>query len=114
MGRGAVLPEHPVNITGGIPPAVQARKKELLLEARVTLDAIRSLAGANVSDPFLDPTTLVRAVTSGILDAPHLRNSRFARGEIVVRIDDRGACVAVEPSSGRPIPEKERIARLDV
>jgi hypothetical protein len=107
------------NVLRGAPdltadPAVQARKEELLREARVTLDAIRALAGADVSDPFLDATTLVRAVTSGILDAPHLRNNDFARGEIVVRVDDRGACVAVEPSSGRPVPEKERIARLDV
>ena len=93
--------------------AVQARKDELIREAKVTLSAIHSLAGAEVADPFLDPSTLTRAVTCGILDAPHLGNNRFARGAIVMRIDDRGACVAVEPSTGRPVSERERIARLD-
>ncbi len=93
-------------------PLVQARREELIREARVTLDAIRSLAGPGVSDPLTDPATLARAVTAGVLDAPHLRNNPFARGEVVSRIDERGACVAVDPESGRPISEAERLTRL--
>jgi len=95
-------------------PAVQARKEELIREAQVTLEAIRALAGPDVSDPLTDPATLARAVTTGILDAPHLRNNPYARGQIVTRIDERGACVAVDPDTGRPLSEEERLARLGI
>ncbi len=93
-------------------PAVQARRAELVREARVTLAAIRRLAPRGVADPLTDPATLARAVTKGLLDAPHLRNNPFARGEIVTRIDPRGACVAVDPTTGQSLSEAERIARL--
>ena len=36
-------------------PRVQARKRELIAEAQVTLDAIRALAGPEVADPLADP-----------------------------------------------------------
>ncbi|MDP3185102.1 MAG: methionine synthase, partial [Anaerolineales bacterium] len=91
-------------------PAVQARRTELVAEARVTLEAIRSLAAPGVADPLTDPATLARAVTSGILDAPHLRNNPFARGQVQTRIFD-GMCLAVD-EAGRPLPEVERLARL--
>jgi hypothetical protein len=91
-------------------PRVQARKGELISEAQVTLEAIRSLAPQDVADPFTDPGTLARAVTVGILDAPHLRNNPYARGEILTRVV-QGACVAVD-SAGRPLPERTRLARL--
>ena len=93
-------------------PAVQARREELVREAQVTLQAITALAGPNTADPLTDPVTLTRAVAVGILDAPHLRNNPFAPGQIVTRIDERGACVAVDPASGRALTEEERIARL--
>lgn len=89
--------------------AVQTRKEELIREARVTLDAIYSLAPANVSDPLVDAVVLAQAVTSGILDAPQLKNNPFARGEIVTRIDSRGACVALNPDNGQPVNEKMRL-----
>jgi len=93
-------------------PAVQARKEELVREAQVTLAAIRSLAGPGVDDPFTDPVALARAVTVGVLDAPHLHSNPFARGQIVTRIDRRGACVAVDPETGRALSEEERLERL--
>jgi len=93
-------------------PAIQERTEELVREAQVTLEAIRALAGPDVADPLTDPATLARAVTAGILDAPHLRNNPFARGQIVTRIDARGACVAVDPATGRALAEAERISRL--
>jgi len=93
-------------------PVVQQRKEELVKEARVTLEAIRALAGPDVDDPFADPPTLARAVTMGILDAPHLRNNPFAWGQIVTRIDRRGACVAVDRTTGQPLSERERIRQL--
>jgi hypothetical protein len=90
-------------------PAVQERKQELVREAQVTLDAIRALAGPGVSDPWTDPVALAQAVTTGLLDAPHLRNNPCARGIVVSRLDQRGACVAVDPTSGRAWSEQERI-----
>jgi hypothetical protein len=95
-------------------PAVQQRREELAREARTTLEAIRSLADPDVVDPFADPATLTRAVTTGVLDAPHLLNNPFAQGAIVTRMDSRGAWVAVEPSTGYPVSEEERIATLDI
>ncbi|MCS7282972.1 MAG: cobalamin-dependent protein [Anaerolineae bacterium] len=95
-------------------PLVQERKKELIREAQVTLEAIRALADPDVSDPLTDPATLARAVTTGILDAPHLRNNPYARGQIVTRVDERGACVAVDPDTGRSLCEEERLARLGI
>ena len=93
-------------------PAVQQRKKELIQDAQVTLDAIRALAGPDVPDPLTDPATLARAVTTGMLDAPHLRNNPFGRGQVVTRIDQRGACVAVDAATGRELSERERIAAI--
>ncbi len=95
-------------------PAVRQREEELVRQARVTLEAICTLAGPDVADPLIDPATLARAVTAGVLDAPHLRNNPFARGRIVSRIDSRGACVAVDPATGRALSEEERIAGLDI
>jgi hypothetical protein len=92
-------------------PRVQERKQELIAEARVTLDAIRALAAPDAADPFSDPLTLARAVTFGLLDAPHLRNSRYACGRVVTRIDERGACVVVD-AAGSPLSETHRLAEL--
>jgi hypothetical protein len=93
-------------------PDVQQRKDELVREAQVTLGAICALADPNVADPLTDPATLTRAVTTGIMDSPHLKNNPFARGQVVTLIDSRGACVAVDPIEGRPLSEEERILGL--
>ena len=95
-------------------PAVQQRKEDLVREANVTLEAICALASPDVTDPFTDPATLARAVITGVLDAPHLRNNPFACGQIVIRIDQRGACVAIDPTTGQALLDKERIAGLGI
>jgi hypothetical protein len=95
-------------------PAVQQRQGELVQEAQVTLQAIRALAEPGVADPLTDPATLARAVTSGVLDAPHLCNNPFARGQIVTAIDSRGACVAVDPATGQALSEEERVTNLGI
>ena len=66
----------------------------------------------DVADPLTDPATLARALAVGVLDAPHLHNNSFARGEIQTRIDSRGACVAIDPKTGKVLPEQSRIASL--
>ena len=91
---------------------VQERKQELLAEASLALAAIRRLAARGVADPLTDAGTLARAVTSGVLDAPHLRNNPCARGEVVTRVDSRGACVAVDPGTARAMSEAERLGML--
>jgi methylmalonyl-CoA mutase cobalamin-binding subunit len=93
-------------------PAVQERKDELVREARVTLEAIHSLAVPGVADPLVAPAALAQAVKSGVLDAPHLRNNPFACGQIFTRIDARGACVAVDSVTGETLLEEERIGGL--
>ena len=88
-------------------PRVKARCAELVQEAQVTLTAIRKLASPATPDPLIDGETLARAVTSGILDAPHLRNNPYACGHVRTRILD-GACLAVD-EIGKPISEAERV-----
>jgi len=92
-------------------PQVQHRKQELITEAQVLLDGIGRLAESHVRDPLTDPHTLARAVTVGLLDAPHLKGSRIARGEIVTRIVD-GACQAVDPVTGKVLSESDRVERV--
>ena len=89
-------------------PEVQARAAELVEQARVTLEAIRSIAPASVPDAWIDPATLARSVSKGIMDAPQLRSNDYARGEIVTRIDRRGACVVVD-AAGKMVSEQERL-----
>jgi len=91
-------------------PLVQHRKEELIVEAQALLDGIRRLAESHVSDPLTDPSTLARAVNIGLLDAPHLKGSSIARGEIVTRIVD-GACKAIDPATGKVLPESDRVER---
>jgi methylmalonyl-CoA mutase cobalamin-binding subunit len=91
-------------------PKIQRRRKELAAEARVTLEAIRSLAAPGVPDPLTDPATLAKAVTHGILDAPHLKNNPFGRGVIRSRIV-HGQCLAVD-ADNLPIIEEKRLSNL--
>ena len=92
-------------------PAVQKRKTEIIEGANLLLDAIRGLADPNVIDPLSDAQTLSRAVINGILDAPQLRNNRFAPGVIASKIDKRGACVAIDPATQCEITVRERVER---
>ncbi|HEY8532057.1 MAG TPA: hypothetical protein VIL08_07395, partial [Limnochorda sp.] len=103
---------------GGAPdftldPRVQARKEELLAEARVLLDAIASLAPPGVEDPWTDADTLTRAVTIGLLDTPHFAGNPApeVRGELVTQAVD-GKIVAVDPETGRVLSERERVDRI--
>jgi len=91
-------------------PKVQVRKAQIIAEAKDILDAIAALAHPDVEDPFTDASTLSRAVTSGIMDAPQLGNNPFGRGQIQTRILN-GACVSIA-QDGRRISESERIKHL--
>ncbi len=95
-------------------PEVRARTAELLEDARITLEAIRSLAASQVEDPWTDPATLAEAVARGVLDAPHLRNNPFALGQVQTEIDRRGACIAIDPSTHTLLSEGDRLSRLGI
>jgi len=92
-------------------PDVEARRRELGAEAQVLLAAIASLAPADVSDPFTHVPTLGLAVRRGLMDAPHLRNNPYALGRSVTRIMD-GACREIDPHTGKPLDEEQRLAVL--
>ncbi|MHB0859511.1 MAG: cobalamin-dependent protein [Anaerolineae bacterium] len=92
---------------------IAQRRVELAQEAMHTLKAIKQLAPPGAEDPLTDPATLARAVMSGILDAPHLLNNPYARGAVTTRIDQRGACVAIDAKTGQPLSEAERLSVLD-
>jgi len=91
-------------------PLIQARRKQLVTETRLTLDAIRQLSNKSDHDPFINPEVLTRAVQSGILDAPQLSNNPFALGSIQTRIVD-GCCLAID-ENGKILVEKERLSRI--
>ena len=91
-------------------PAIQKRVDELVGQAHVTLQAIRSLAGNVIEDPLIHAGTLTKAVTTGILDAPQLKNNRFGRGLIRTRIIN-GACQAIREDH-TPLNEEDRIKEL--
>ena len=105
------------SVTAGFPvdavlqdEMVRAHASWLRSEADAVLDAIRRL-GRGVDDPLADAGTLVRAIEIGILDAPDLEGAEGGRGIVSTAICD-GACVAVEPATGRRISEAERVERL--
>ena len=82
---------------------VQARKEKLIAQAGAWLDQIRALAAPGVADPWADAVTLAKAVTSGLMDAPQLRNNRFALGKVRTRCI-AGACIVVD-ENGLPVDQ---------
>lgn len=89
---------------------VQKRKEELIKEAKMILEGIKSLSPEK-EDPLSDPDTLVEAVRIGILDAPQLKGSEIAKGQLKTRMVS-GALYAYDEKDGRIIPEKERIENI--
>jgi methylmalonyl-CoA mutase cobalamin-binding subunit len=93
-------------------PNVQTRANELLSEAQVLIEAIQNLGQDGETDPLADAGVLARAVQTGLLDAPQLKNNPYGRGIDHTRIDSLGACVSVNPLSGDAILEKSRIEAI--
>jgi methylmalonyl-CoA mutase cobalamin-binding subunit len=91
-------------------PVIIRRKEELMSEVRLTLRAIRNLHADKVGNPLTSPENLADSVKKGILDAPHLKNNPFARGEIITR-NINGACEAVN-QQGKKISEADRLEQF--
>ncbi|MBT9153207.1 MAG: hypothetical protein DDT35_01436 [Firmicutes bacterium] len=94
--------------SGTIDHRVVARREVLLAEAKLLLGAIESLGQGR--DALVDPRVIAKAIEVGLLDAPHLKGNRFARGKVRTRMIN-GACIAIS-ENGAPLTEKERIERV--
>ena len=91
-------------------PKIQMRVRNLVTEAKITLDAINTLPQETSIDAFTDPVSLTQSVTLGIMDAPQLRNNHFARGQVRTQIIN-GACETVD-NHRNPISEEKRLSTL--
>ncbi|MGI6621244.1 MAG: methionine synthase [Bacillota bacterium] len=106
---------------------VQARKNRLVEEAKILLHAIAQLPeivpellindalqgdeqDKSVS-ALTNPRVLSYAIKIGLLDAPHLQGNPAACGRIRAAMVG-GACVAIDPESGKVLPEIERVERI--
>ena len=103
------------NTLSGIPDMindkqVQSRKNELIAEAGVLLNAIKSL-DPHSEDPLSDPDVIAKAIEIGLLDAPHLKGNKWAKGTLHTRIIN-GACYAYDTKNNRVISEEERIKNI--
>ncbi len=92
--------------------AIQERKAYLIEEAEFTLNAIRALSDTPENDPLIDPVVLTQAISTGIMDAPQLKNNPYGQGIARTNIIN-GACEAVD-RFGNPLSEIERIRLLDL
>ncbi len=92
-------------------PEIQERKEELVEETKLLLEAIQNLPADKPEDPWTDSKNLARAIQKGLLDAPHLAGNEYAAGKIITQIKN-GACLAIDPDSGKSLSEKERISRI--
>ena len=90
-------------------PAIQQRVIWLVSQAKMTIQAIRQL-GSGKDDALTNAQVLGKAVRLGILDAPHLKNNKIAKGQIRTRII-KGACEAVDDNN-EFIDEDERLSKV--
>lgn len=89
---------------------VQARKEELLREARILLDAIRTI-GSTAQDPFLDPAVLVKVIERGIFFAPHILH-RMTKDFPFQTTTQAGCCRSANSEDAKPVSEEERLQRM--
>ncbi len=89
---------------------VQDRKNELIEEAKFLLNTIKSLY-VESEDPWSDPVVISEIIKEGIIDAPHLRGNKNAKGTLETRIID-GKCMAYSRILGRAVSERERLSEL--
>lgn len=92
-------------------PAVQARKRELLIEADYLLHFIKDFYQDVSEDPLFDPAVLADCMRRGILDAPHIAKNSTYRGILSTRIID-GKCLAYDAPSQTALTEAQRLQKL--
>ena len=89
---------------------IEERKEELIKQAKWIVSLIPRLAKTSVelTRPWTNYKILTRLVKYGIFDAPHLKNNKFALGQIKTKIVD-GACYSWDESTQKVMDEIERI-----
>lgn len=91
-------------------PRVTERKQELLSEAETLLKAISDLREGD-EDPYSSPRVIAKAISTGIIDAPHLRGNPHAAGVLCTRVID-GAVECVDPVGGNILDEQQRLRAI--
>lgn len=89
---------------------ITKRKYMLINEAKIILDGIKEL-NTSSDDPLSDPNVIATAIKIGILDAPHLKGNKSARGLLRTKIIG-GACYAYDYENERIISEEERVSNI--
>jgi hypothetical protein len=88
-------------------PEIIARKEILIEEAKKLLHALEQIGETRgIVNPYSSPQVLTEIVRRGLWDAPQLKGSPIAKGEMRTKII-KGACVIVD-SMGNPLLENER------
>ena len=113
IARGAVMRAMLGKPDISADPKVAARRTQLSEEARLLIESIRRLGNGTKEDSLASPAVLAEAVKEGLLDATDLRGGKVARGRILTEVVN-GACVALNPATRMPLPEKDRIKELAV
>ena len=81
------------NADSAADPDIQARKTELIGEARYLLNFISEFYADVSNDPLFSPKVLADCVRRGILDAPHIVKNDTYKGILATRLID-GKCAA--------------------
>jgi hypothetical protein len=92
-------------------PVVGERKRELIEEASILIDALRKYGADRSDDPLSDPAVIAGAIKTGLLDTPHFTESKHLCGKIVTSLVD-GGWHAIDPETGLKIPESLRISKI--
>jgi hypothetical protein len=92
---------------------VISRKEELIKQARWIVDLIPSLTKSTDEKmkPWTNYKVLTRLVKYGLFDAPHLKNNKFAKGNVKTKIID-GACDTWDDTLQKSQDEIERISTI--
>ena len=89
---------------------IMARKDELIKEATVLLDFIKT-EYAQYDDPLMNAEVLCDCVKKGYIDAVHIVKNEKYRGTLKTKIQN-GKCFACHPETREIIDEKTRLSQL--
>jgi hypothetical protein len=97
-----------------ISSSIITRKEQLITQAQDIISLIPNLANdlEEAEDPYINPNVLNRIVKHGIFDAPHLKNNKFAKGELKTKIFN-GACYSWDSVRDKIYEEIERIKDIN-
>lgn len=92
-------------------PKIMERKNLLIKESLDLLNIIEEFGLSMNGEPWSSPDVISKAISIGILDAPHFRGNKFLCGKVITRLID-GAWYAVSEETGEKVTEKERCLKF--